>query len=37
MQDVSIRFNESLSKRGKRLEDTEPQEAFDLLQDAIEE
>lgn len=36
MQDVSIRFNESLENRGKRLQDTEPQEAFDLLMDAME-
>ena len=36
MQDVSIHFNEELQKRGKRLEETEPQEAADLLRDALE-
>lgn len=36
MQDVSIRFNESLDKRGKRLQDTEVAEALDLLRDALE-
>ena len=36
MQDVSIHFNEELSKRGKRLQETEPDEAIDLLRDAID-
>jgi hypothetical protein len=36
MQDVSIHFNESLQKRGKRLEDAEVQEALDLLREALE-
>ena len=36
MQDVSIRFNEELQKRGKRLQDAELEEAADLLRDAME-
>jgi hypothetical protein len=37
MQDTAIRFNESLKQRGKRLQDTEPDEAIDLLRDALED
>src|SRR5438105_15150588 len=36
MQDVSIRFNDELQKRGKRLQDTEAEEAADLLREALE-
>jgi hypothetical protein len=36
MQDVAIHFNESLEKRGKRLEETEPSEAIDLLREALD-
>ena len=36
MQDTAIYFNEKLEQRGKRLQDTSPQEALDLLRDAIE-
>lgn len=36
LQDTSIRFNEALEQRGKRLEDTEPEEALDLLRDAMD-
>ncbi len=36
MQDVSIYFNEQLGERGKRLEEAEPQEAVDLLREALE-
>lgn len=36
MQDVAIYFNESLEKRGKRLQETEPDEALDLLRDALD-
>jgi predicted DNA-binding protein len=36
MQDVSIRFNEELGKRGKRLQDAEAEEAADLLREAME-
>jgi hypothetical protein len=35
MQEVSIRVNESLHRRGKRLRDAEPQEVLDLLRDAL--
>lgn len=37
MQDISIRFNESLQKRGKRLRDAEAQEVIDLLRRASED
>lgn len=37
MQDASIRFNEALEARGKRLEETEPEEALDLLRDAMDQ
>jgi len=36
MQDTAIYFNEALEKRGKRLQDTEPEEALDLLRQALE-
>ena len=35
MQDTAIRFSESLEKKGKRLEDTCPKEAIDLLRDSM--
>lgn len=35
MQDTAIRFSESLEKKGKRLEDTCPQEAIDMLRDSM--
>jgi hypothetical protein len=34
MQDVSIRFNESLQKRGKRLQDASVEEVVELLHKA---
>jgi hypothetical protein len=37
MQDVSIRFNEGLEERGKRLKDAELQEVFDLLREAMDQ
>ncbi len=37
MQDVSIKFNESLKKRGKRLQDASTQEAVELLREALED
>ena len=37
LQDTSIRFNEALEQKGKRLEDTEPEEALDMLRDALGE
>jgi hypothetical protein len=37
MQDVSIRFNEELSRRGKRLQDAEADEAIDMLREAMED
>lgn len=36
MQDTVVRFEESLRKRGKRLEDTSAEEAADLLRDAMD-
>jgi hypothetical protein len=36
MQDTAIRFEESLEKKGKRLEETSPEEAADLLRKAME-
>jgi len=36
MQDTAIHFNESLQKRGKTLQETEPEEALDLLREALE-
>jgi hypothetical protein len=37
MQDTSIRFNEALEARGKRLEETEVEEALDLLRKALDQ
>ncbi len=34
MQDVAIRFEESLKERGKRLRDAAPEEVIDLLNKA---
>jgi len=36
MQDTAIRFEESLRQRGKRLPETSPDEADDLLRDAMD-
>jgi hypothetical protein len=36
MQDTAIHFNEELQKRGKTLQETEPEEALDLLRKAQE-
>ena len=36
MQDASIYFNEKLEQRGKPLQETEPQEAMDLLREALD-
>lgn len=36
MQDVSIHFNEELQKRGKELTEAEPEEALDLLREALD-
>jgi len=36
MQDVVIYFNETLQRRGKRLEDAEPKEALNLLREALD-
>lgn len=36
MQDTAIRFNEELKRRGKTLAQTEPDEALDLLRDAMD-
>jgi len=36
MQDTAIRFEESLRERGKRLRETSPDEAADLLRKALE-
>ncbi|MFM7539031.1 MAG: hypothetical protein ACKO9Z_05150 [Planctomycetota bacterium] len=35
MQDVAIRFDEKLKTKGKRLQDTCPQEALDILRDSM--
>lgn len=37
LQDVSVRFNESLKERGKRLPDAEVPEIIDLLHRAFED
>ena len=37
MQDTAIRFGETLKKSGKPLCETEPQQALDLLRDALDE
>jgi hypothetical protein len=36
MQDVVVKFGESLRRRGKTLPETEPDEAVDLLRDALD-
>ncbi len=36
MQEISIKLNESLRERGKRLRDAEPGEVLDLLQRATD-
>ena len=36
MQDTAIRFEETLRKRGKRLKDTSPDEAADLLRESMD-
>lgn len=36
MQEVSIKFNESLKERGKRLQDAEVREVIDLLHKAMD-
>ncbi len=36
MQDTAIHFNEALRQRGKSLQDTEPEEALDLLRRALD-
>jgi hypothetical protein len=37
MQEVSIRFNESLEQRGKRLQDASVQEVVDLMRRAMDD
>jgi hypothetical protein len=37
MQDVSVRFNESLKRRGKRLPETTVEEVVDLLHEAADD
>jgi hypothetical protein len=36
MQDTAIHFGEALKNRGKTLPETSPEEAFDLLRDAMD-
>jgi hypothetical protein len=36
MQGVVIRFDEALEKRGKKLQEASPEEALDLLREALE-
>ncbi len=36
MQDTAIHFNEALRQRGKTLQETEPEEALDLLREALD-
>jgi hypothetical protein len=36
MQDTAIHFQEGLEKRGKTLQETEPDEAMDLLREALD-
>ena len=36
MQDTAIHFNEALQNRGKTLRETEPEEALDLLREALD-
>jgi hypothetical protein len=35
MQDTAVRFGEALQKRGKTLPEASPEEALDLLRDAL--
>jgi hypothetical protein len=37
MQEVAVRFDEALEKRGKPLQDTSAEEAADLLRKALED
>ena len=37
MQDTAVRFGESLQKRGKTLPEASPEEALDLLREALED
>ena len=37
MQEVTIRFNESLDQRGKRLQDTPVAEVVDLMRKAMDQ
>jgi len=37
MQDTAIRFDEALRKRGKKLQETSPEEAIDLLRESLED
>jgi hypothetical protein len=37
MQEVSIRFNESLDQRGKRLDEASTEEVIDLMRDALDD
>ncbi len=36
MQDTAIRFGEALRRKGKTLRETPPEEAIDLLREALE-
>ena len=36
MQDTVIKFDEALRRKGKRLPETTPEEAIDLLHDALD-
>jgi hypothetical protein len=36
MQDTVIKFDEALKRRGKTLKETTPEEAIDLLHDALD-
>jgi hypothetical protein len=36
MQDITIRFNESLDRRGKRLQDASVPEVVDLMRQAMD-
>lgn len=36
MQDTAIHFDESLRKRGKTLQEASPEEALDLLREALD-
>jgi hypothetical protein len=37
MQDTAIRFGEALQKRGKTLPEASPEEALDLLREALDD